>query len=146
MRRRFKIHWLSPGIFAGAVLIVSLTLLTVGARSPYTHFNLATSYAAGYSRTDQTVIGPPQPYTAQTKVNPNADPASQGAVLFFQLNCASCHGLKGQGGIFAPAIAGIDAQTLASKTSKGSNQMPAFSLTDDQVKALVAYLKSVLGQ
>ena len=60
--------------------------------------------------------------------------------------CAKCHGLGGEGGI-APLIAGspilTDPEALAELVRNGRGDMPAVGSewSDDQVDALVAYLR-----
>jgi mono/diheme cytochrome c family protein len=144
---KVKKHWLPPAIFGSAVVTLALLLLIVGARSPYTHANLTPAFAARYNRTSEITVGSPQPIQVDPRLlNSQAGLAAQGKTLFIGLGCASCHGLKGQGGVYAPTIAGTDAATIAQRTSKGSGGMPIFSsLTDDELKALAAYLQSVLG-
>jgi mono/diheme cytochrome c family protein len=164
---KFKKHWLPPVIFGAAVLSLTLTVLTIGARSPYTHANLDSKYTSDYSRTTQTLVGPSQPLQAHAvsgnssgsvgggsgpAVNtggamsaPHGDLTQQGQALFFGLDCASCHGLTGQGGVFAPIIQGVSATDIATNTSAGPGAMPKFAgLTDQDIQALAAYLKSVL--
>ncbi len=164
---KFKKHWLPPVIFGGAVMSLSLTLLAIGARSPYTHANLDSKYTSDYSRTTQTLVGPGLPLQAHAvsgnssggvgggsapAVNsggpmsaPHGDLTQQGMALFFGLDCASCHGLKGEGGVFAPIIAGVSATEIGTNTSAGPGAMPKFAgLTDQDLQALAAYLKSVV--
>ncbi len=143
-----KKHWLAPAGFGTLVIVLSLTLLTVGARSPYTHLNLSPGYASGYNRTAQSVVGAPQPVDASmVQVDPSLNLPQQGEMLFMGLDCASCHGARGQGGVFAPPIAGTDAKTIGQKTSTGPNGMPKFTgLTDQDLQALSAYLQIVTAQ
>jgi len=60
--------------------------------------------------------------------------------------CAKCHGLGGEGGI-APLIAGspilTDPEALAELVRNGRGEMPAVGSdwTDEQIQALVAYLR-----
>jgi mono/diheme cytochrome c family protein len=142
---KLKKYWLPPIFFGAAVLSLSVTLLAIGARSPYTHANLDSKYTSDYHRTVQTVVGPAQPLQAQTVGVPNGDLVQQGQALFFGLNCATCHGLKGEGGVFAPIIQGVNATEIATNTSAGPGEMPKFAgLTDQDLQALAAYLKSVV--
>ncbi|HEY5476833.1 MAG TPA: ethylbenzene dehydrogenase-related protein [Tepidiformaceae bacterium] len=164
---KFKKHWLPPVIFGGAVLSLSLTVLTIGARSPFTHANLDSKPTGDYNRTVQTLIGPAQPLQAHAvsgnssgavgggsapAVNtggamtaPHGDLTQQGQALFFGLDCASCHGLQGAGGVFAPIIQGVSVTDIQTNTSAGPGGMPKFAgLTDQDVQALAAYLKSVV--
>jgi mono/diheme cytochrome c family protein len=142
MRRRR--HWLPPVLFGATVLCLSLTLLAIGARGPYTHSNLNVAYAAGYDRTHQTLVGAPEPVQRAASMgrSSSGDLAAQGQALFFGLECASCHGLKGQGGVYAPIISGTNAATLKQKTNEGPGGMTPFvGLTDQDLDALAAYLK-----
>ena len=78
--------------------------------------------------------------------------APNGAELFAQ-NCAACHQPEGQGiaGAF-PALAGNTfvqgpAPIVASTVLKGRGGMPSFSsdLTDDQIAAVLSYVRSSWG-
>ena len=70
-----------------------------------------------------------------------------GATLF-TANCASCHGITGDGGIGPPLSAGRvathldEAQAVAFVTSGGSPPMPTFGteLSPAQIKQVVAYV------
>jgi cytochrome c553 len=137
-------NWLAPAIFAGLVVSLSVTLLTIGARSPYTHLNLSAGVVSGYDRTTQTLVGPPQSIKANAMVTGHGDLSQQGAALFMNLDCASCHGIKGQGGVVGPVIAGVNATLVQQKTAAGPGGMPKFTgLSDQDVQALAAYLVSV---
>ena len=142
-------QYLVPALFGLLVLVLSVTLLTVFARSPYTHANLDSAYSDGYSRTQQVTVGTPVPYappSAAKKPAKSAGPVVVGRQLFTANNCASCHGQSGQGGTFAPPIAGFDAATLKQRTHAGPGGMPAYSgqqLTPDQLDAIAAFLQSV---
>ncbi len=146
MRRR-KV-WLVPGTFAAMVAVLGLLLLVIGARSPYTHANLVPGFALGYTRTQETAVGTPTPYSPPGLGNPGAAPSNPiqlGQELIVGLNCASCHGLRGQGGTFAPPIAGFDAETLFTWAHQGPGGMPMFAnVTQAQLDAVAAYLQSVV--
>ncbi len=133
-----------PTILALVVLPLALTLLIVGARSPYTHANLTPGYDAGYTRTDQAVAGQEEPFTGMMSAVPlAADPVERGRQLFVVKECASCHGLDGRGGIVGPPIAGTEADDLRDKTQVGPGGMPAFApdaLSDADLNAIAAYL------
>jgi len=141
---KLKRYWLPAALFGALVVSLSMTLLMVGARSPYTHNNLNLAYSSDYNRTTQTIVGQPQPEERASLVGVQAssgDLLKDGQSLFFRLGCASCHGLTGQGGVFGPIIAGSDPGTLATYTSKGPAGMPVFAgLTEEDLKALAAYL------
>jgi mono/diheme cytochrome c family protein len=135
-----------PTVLTVAVSGLALTLIVaVIARSPYTHGNLS---PAGYDRTEVVYLGEKLPMQRDAVAKDlRGDPAKQGQALFVGLNCAGCHGLKGQGGVFAPVIIRTDAATLASRTSKGQDGMPSYEgLTDQDLKAVLAYLKSVASK
>ncbi len=142
MRQRER--WVAPVIFACLVATLSVTLLTVGARSPYTHLNLTPGVVSGYNRTSQVVVGPAQPINAGAIATGRGDLTQQGAALFMSLGCASCHGLKGEGAVVGPVIVGTDVPTLKTKTTAGPSGMPRFEgLSDEDLNALAAYLLSV---
>jgi cytochrome c oxidase cbb3-type subunit 3 len=74
---------------------------------------------------------------------------AEGAALFQQGTCNSCHGEKGEGMAFAgPKINGFDVPTVAAVLKDGKKgaigAMPAFgNLTDVQVKAVSSYVTSL---
>lgn len=127
-------------LFAVSGLALTLTAGII-ARSPYTHGNLS---PAGYDRTDVIYLGEKLPVQrGPAGKDSRAEPAISGRALFIGLNCAACHGLKGQGGVFAPVIVGTDAETLATYTRKSPSGMPSFEgLTEDDLNALAAFLRA----
>lgn len=138
---------LLPAFIGAAVLGIGLTLLTIVARSPYTHSNLDVGFDPGYTRTAQILVGAPVPATGDMLAVPRAsDPVQLGKQLFVVDGCAACHGLDGRGGIVGPSIAGTNATKLRVKTTVGPGGMPAFApgaLTDQDLAAIAAYLNSV---
>jgi len=74
---------------------------------------------------------------------------TEGAALFQQGTCNSCHGERGEGMAFAgPKINGFDVPTVAAVLKDGKKgaigAMPAFTnLTDVQVKAVSSYVTSL---
>ncbi len=142
-RSRFAV----PVIISLVVVPLALTLLTIGARSPYTQGNLNPHYDPGYTRTDQTFVGPALPLAAPALAVPaSADPVTHGQQLFTAKLCSGCHGLDGRGSIIGPSIVGATAAKLRSKTHSGPGAMPAFdpsTLTDDELAAMAAYLASM---
>jgi len=74
---------------------------------------------------------------------------TEGAALFQQGTCNSCHGERGEGMAFAgPKINGFDVATVSSVLKDGKKgaigAMPAFgNLTDVQVKAVSSYVTSL---
>jgi len=116
------------------------------------------------------VIAEPEPqfkqwldHQARPAENPIAESAQSGKNFFFAQTCANCHAI---GGTTAVRTAGPDLTHLASRRQlaaglldntpqnlelwlkspqkfKPGCQMPNFSLTDDQVTQLVAYLEGL---
>lgn len=78
--------------------------------------------------------------------------AQTGAELF-KAKCAMCHGPDGtkeNPGMGIKSLAGAEVQKasdadLTTAISKGKGKMPAYAgkLTDDQIKSLVAYVRSL---
>jgi len=151
MKKQFRL----PVVAALVVVTFGMTLLTIGARSPYTHTNLSPGYDPRYTRTDQILVGSPVPIMGpmlarlvrQASVSPTSvSPVVRGQGLFVGFNCAACHGLEGRGGPVAPPNIGFSAAELRAKVSQGPGGMPVYSdraLTDDDLAAIVAYLKSL---
>lgn len=129
------------------LVCVALTLLVIGARSPYTHSNLSAGYDESYDRTSQIVIGRPSEFdgvSVNTAVG--TDPADRGGSLYVTAGCATCHGLEGRGAPVGPPIAGMDAETTSRRIREGPAGMPKFSvrgLTDLQVADIAAYLMTL---
>jgi cytochrome c6 len=82
--------------------------------------------------------------------------ADNTAEATYKAKCATCHGADGKGetaagksmkaGSFAdPAVAKMSDEDLSSAIEKGKNKMPAYgkSLKPDQIKDLVAYIRSL---
>lgn len=146
-----RVSFLVPRLAAVVVTVFSLTLLTIGARSPYTHANLQPGHDPGYTRTEQIHLGPAEPYggTGSATGRTEGDPVAEGARLFVTKGCAACHALEGRGGAVGPAIVGTDLETLQKKVRKGPGGMPHYSqetLTDEELAAIAAYLRSVAAE
>ena len=130
------------------VLFAGLGILMIGARSPYTHSNLAEGFDPRYDRTSQILVGADTFFTGLGRdVEPaSADPAARGAALFVTQGCASCHALGGGGGPVGPRIVGIDEETIATRVRQGPMGMPRFSpagLTDAEIADIATYLRSL---
>jgi mono/diheme cytochrome c family protein len=140
-------NMLLPVFIGSAVLLIAVSLLTIVARSPYTHSNLNPGFDPGYTRTEQMVVGPPVPFGAGELAVPRAiDPVELGKQLFVVDGCASCHGLDGRGGTIAPSIVGTKADKLRVKMQVGPQGMPAYApgaLTDQDLAAIAAYLDAL---
>jgi cytochrome c553 len=137
-------------VFIGVLLVcVALMILTIGARSPYTHANLSAGYDPRYDRTAQIGIGDD---TSFMGVSPQAaptaaDPVARGAHLYVTEGCVTCHGLEGRGAPVGPAIVGQDIKTITQRLRQGPGGMPQFSpdgLTDQEIADITAYLASMV--
>ncbi len=141
-------NFIVPILLAVVVVPLALLLMVVGARSPYTHVNLDAGYDPHYTRSDQAVVGiTEQLQGARLAVPLATDPVERGKQLFVTKGCASCHGLEGSEGIAGPVIVGTAAKTLRAMTDKGPGGMPAYApgaLSDDDLSAIAAYLKSMI--
>ncbi len=136
-----------PGFIGAAVTGLALTLLTIVARSPWTHSNLDVSFDPRYTRTQQMLVGAPVPAQGDMMAVPAAaDPVQHGKQLFVVEGCASCHGLDAHGGVVGPSIAGTKAAKLRAVTSVGPGGMPQYAagaLSDQDLAAIAAYLAAV---
>lgn len=132
----------------GLVIFVALTILMIGARSPYTHGNLAAGYDARYQRTQQIVIGGDTGFSGVSRSSTvSDDPTVRGEALYVSEGCATCHALQGRGGPVAPPVAGTKLTTLQQRVRQGPAGMPSFTtdgLTDAQLADIEAYLQSVV--
>jgi cytochrome c oxidase subunit 2 len=74
----------------------------------------------------------------------------------YKAKCAACHGPDGAGGTVAgkklgakdfhsPAVTAMSDGDLADVTKNGKDKMPAYgkSLTDDQIKSLIKYIRTM---
>ncbi len=147
MIQALRKNMLLPAFIGGAVLVLAFTLLTIVIRSPYTQSNLNLSFDARYTRTVQTLVGAPVPFTGgMLAVSRASDPVQLGKQLFVAYDCATCHGLDGRGSVVGPSIVGTTAAKLRVKTSVGPKGMPAYApeaLTDQDLAAIAAYLSSM---
>ena len=144
--QRYAQNMLLPAFIGSAVLVIALTLLTIVARSPYTHSNLNLDIDPRYTRTDQIVGGAPIPFGAgRLTVPPASDQIQLGKQLFIADSCATCHGLDGSGGIVGPSILAATEKKLRTVTRVGPKGMPAYAdgtLGDADLDAIAAYLNS----
>jgi mono/diheme cytochrome c family protein len=132
-----------------AVLVcAALTILTIGARSPYTHSNLGAGYDPRYERTGQILVGPTVPFDGLNRARATGnDPEARGATLYVTEGCVTCHGLEGRGGAVGPEIFGIDQETITQRVREGPAGMPQFSasgLTEEEIADITAFLGSVV--
>lgn len=135
-----------PAFIGSAVLVIALTLLTIVARSPYTHANLDLGLDSRYTRTQQMLVGAPIGFGGdRLAVPPAKDPVQHGKQLFVADGCANCHGLDGRGGIVGPSILGTKVQKLRTVTNVGPQGMPAYApgaLSDEDLTAISAFLNA----
>lgn len=81
---------------------------------------------------------------------------AQDAATLYRTKCQMCHGSDGKGqttmgpklnvrDFHSPAVAKESDSMLFDITKKGKNKMPAYNgkLTDDQIKDLVKYIRSL---
>ena len=140
-------NMLMPTLIGAGVLLLAISLLTIVARSPYTHANLNLSFDPDYNRTEQMLVGTPVPYMGDAlAVSPATDPVAHGKQLFVIDGCAGCHGLDGRGSIIGPSIVGVTAAKIGSKTKVGPKGMLPYApgvMTDQDLAAIAAYLSSV---
>lgn len=138
---------LFPALIGAGVLTLALSLLTIVARSPYTHSNLNLGFDAGYTRTQQMTVGEPVPVAGNMLAVPRAtDPVALGKQLFVSNGCAGCHGIDAHGSIIGPAIAGVTAEKLRVKTNVGPKGMLPYApgaLSDQDLAAIAAYLQAM---
>ncbi|MFW6597055.1 c-type cytochrome [Propionibacteriaceae bacterium Y2011] len=72
----------------------------------------------------------------------------------FRTNCSACHNFEGGGGAlpegrYAPSLMGVEDKHIWEAMRTGPQQMPVFSeetLTDEDTKAIIAYLENLHGQ
>lgn len=75
--------------------------------------------------------------------------AENGKLLFQKYNCTACHQLYGLGGFMGPDLTnamskqGIGELYVSAFLQGGTQRMPNFHLSEDEIKSLVAYLKYV---
>lgn len=71
----------------------------------------------------------------------------EGKILWQQKNCISCHQLYGLGGHLGPDLTNISSQRspehIEAFLISGTNVMPNFHLSEHEIEALKAFLKSV---
>jgi mono/diheme cytochrome c family protein len=145
--RRFSVP---PGPIAGMVAMSGLAfmlIVVIVARSPYTHANLS---PAGYDRTEITYLDEEYPFEglglAEPRLARTGDAAHDGQLLFFAYGCASCHGLKAQGGVVGPKVMDSSPLEVRRALSQGPKGMPSFTtsgITDEQTTSIVAWLQSL---
>lgn len=135
-------------VVLGLVTLAAFVILMIGARSPYTHANLAEGFDSRYDRTGQILVGADTVFAGLSRdASPaGSDPVTRGASLYVTAGCASCHALEGRGGPVGPRIVGVDRETIAQRVRQGPVGMPRFStagLTDAEISDVTTYLRSL---
>ncbi len=73
--------------------------------------------------------------------------ARQGRLLWQKLNCQSCHQLFGLGGYLGPDLSNVYSKRgekyIRSFLKSGTQQMPAFHLSENEIGLLIEFLRSV---
>lgn len=134
-----------PYIVGGWVVGAGLLLVGIVLFGPYTHSNLQSQLQANYTRTNQITVGPPDLFGGMPSMAMSDDQVARGQALFVTNECATCHGLQGQGSAIGPTLTGSTAADLRKKTTEGPGAMPAFdpsSLSDEDLAAIAAYLSA----
>ncbi len=76
-----------------------------------------------------------------------SEEAIQGRKLFHENACQVCHQLWGQGGFLGPDLTNagsrVDEARLSSLLTIGSGQMPALHFSEDQIRAVRAFLTEI---
>lgn len=74
-------------------------------------------------------------------------PENQGKILWQEKNCTSCHQFYGLGGHLGPDLTNVTSKRspayIEAFLKSGTDVMPNFNLTQDEVDALMAFLKAV---
>jgi len=84
-----------------------------------------------------------------TQASMQSTKAIQGKKLFQEYNCISCHQVYGLGGYMGPELTNIMSDTNKGEIyakafiKNGTQKMPNFKLSDEQIVCLIEYLKEV---
>lgn len=89
---------------------------------------------------------------------PSAGAADDAGAQTYKSNCVVCHGADGTGtatgkslkapDLHSDAVQKMTAAQMVTQVSDGKNNMPPFksTLTDDQIKDVVAYVRATFGK
>jgi nitric oxide reductase subunit C len=89
-----------------------------------------------------------QPLSIKKDTRFNIEKASEGRLVWQCYNCQSCHQLYSLGGYLGPDLTNIMSnpnkgeKIVRAMVKSGTKQMPAFSLSDNEMNMLVEFLKS----
>ena len=137
-----------PLLGLAVIMIMAAVAVVNVIRSP--HHNL--NEPGGYDRTEVATLGEPLPYdriSLSDAAPITGDPLTDGRILFFANDCASCHGLTGQGATVAEDgldTSDISAAEFLRDLRKGPKGMPAFieeALSDEEAERLYSFLDAV---
>ncbi len=142
---RFFVSWTVVGLIAISGLAFVLIAIVI-ARSPYTHGNLSPQ---GYDRTEIAYVGEEAPFDGLGLADPQlartGNSVRDGALLFFQYGCASCHGIQAQGGVLGTDLDEASPSEIRREVRDGPEGMPAFRsdfLSDEDVETIIAFITS----
>lgn len=84
----------------------------------------------------------------ENKTNYNLVLADQGKLLWQQNNCSTCHQIYGLGGYLGPDLTNIYSTPaglpyLKGIIRSGTRQMPGFAFSEQEMDAMIEYLKSL---
>ncbi len=132
-------------LFGAVTLILVVTLRPwAGADESYdTHLNFSQDVPDSYSRTDLTWLDTEEAAPQGWSLHNPAPDMDMGYALYVSRGCASCHGLKGEGGAVGDALGEATKSEFRKGVRKGQNGMPAFQdeeLTDEQVALIAEYV------
>ena len=143
-----KLTKLAGGILLGAAMLVVLTACggSAGGTTPAPSRPAAT--ATAQPATSAAPAANPQP-AAQPANQAASDLTAKGKLIFEKtaggVGCAYCHGFDGRGqgpsGEAAPDNRGASEEKVRNALKGGVPLMSFIKLTDDEIKAVVAYLQ-----
>lgn len=89
-----------------------------------------------------------QPLSIKEDARFNKEKASGGRLVWQSYNCQSCHQLYSLGGYLGPDLTNVISnpnkgeKIVRAMVKSGTKQMPAFSLSDNEMNLLIEFLKS----
>lgn len=101
------------------------------------------------------LLAPPRWWLNATKQVDLTDPAATGQQLVSHYDCRRCHRINGEGALKAPSLddatARLDDVSIRlwlrdPRAIKGNTAMPNFRLSDSEIEAIVAYLKTLSAE
>ncbi len=95
---------------------------------------------------------PPSKKATRVPLPVPGDPVASGKSLVLQRGCVGCHAIEGIGGTMGPALDGVSSrrddsfiltQLRDSRRNKPDSLMPNLGLSDQENRAILAYLKTL---